>query len=496
MRVFCREHKKGFFTRRKNPIRCENRGHVLGELKLDLKDEPDAKVQWQYCCNCEHFSPIDLGAIRYCPSCNRQVSRVFLCDRCLTISFESDTPQQTKNFTLRSDGAPTPSCPGCLQEVSAALVEHDCVQLGRRVMTPLNSCPICLERLDVDPVPPASVAAGQAIEPVLVEPVSEAWRMESMVIREVVDDQPTTKPPVDNRPDRWDDVIEEKPPTLVPMEKEKSTRLCKDCGSLMDTRYGFCWKCGNQMIAASDASPSLNEITLPSGRIVEDEHLATGQNLNHIEPIIFSWASPEPSDVRISRSTIRVLGIIVGALLLIPFGLLVLTRSASYLSSHTASQPPPSSVQSDQSIATRNAATVDVAAKSTQVNAVQRTEEDELRQFREQRVGATGDDRVSILQAFIRTEKQYPNDYRFPYERAKLAINMAETRSHYEAFNALSLAAEKAIRADKAQEMLEALEADRTTDFHKLSHGHREWNQIVEALKSKNTTLLGMNSQF
>ena len=38
MRVFCPEHKRGFFAPRQSPIKCENRGHVLGTL--DFEGEP------------------------------------------------------------------------------------------------------------------------------------------------------------------------------------------------------------------------------------------------------------------------------------------------------------------------------------------------------------------------------------------------------------------------------------------------------------------------
>ena len=121
------------------------------------------------------------------------------------------------------------------------------------------------------------------------------------------------------------------------------------------------------------------------------------------------------------------------------------------------------------------------------------TAEQELRKLRETRIGASPSDRLTILQLFANSEKQYPSDYRFPYERAKLGISGRETRSHDEAFDALSLAAEEAIKTDKAQEMLEGLEADKFGDFHKLSHGHHEWTHIIEALKRKDATLLTSN---
>ena len=160
MRVFCPQHKTGFFTPRKNPIRCENRGHVLGEFNFQGDANVRAETLWQYCCNCEHFCPIELdqSGLEVCPACNRQTSQRYMCDRCFTVSLESTDSIEAKNFTLTSEGAPQPSCPGCFQEASADLREHDCEKLGAHFITALNACPICLEHLDVGPVFPSSVA--------------------------------------------------------------------------------------------------------------------------------------------------------------------------------------------------------------------------------------------------------------------------------------------------------------------------------------------------
>src|SRR5262249_33057501 len=119
MRVFCPEHKRSFFAPRQNPIKCENRAHVLGELNFAGVAASQVELQWLYCCNCEPFCPIssEQESIARCPVCTRRISRLYACDRCFTISFESDTPLETKNFTLTSEGLPQPSCPGCLQEI-------------------------------------------------------------------------------------------------------------------------------------------------------------------------------------------------------------------------------------------------------------------------------------------------------------------------------------------------------------------------------------------
>lgn len=87
----------------------------------------------------------------HCPVCNRRTSLLYLCDRCFTISFESDTPLEAKNFTLTTEGLPLPSCAGCLQESSGEVREHACDELGASFTTAVTTCPICRERLDIGP---------------------------------------------------------------------------------------------------------------------------------------------------------------------------------------------------------------------------------------------------------------------------------------------------------------------------------------------------------
>jgi len=87
----------------------------------------------------------------------------------------------------------------------------------------------------------------------------------------------------------------------------------------------------------------------------------------------------------------------------------------------------------------------------------------------------------------VKVENQYPRDYRFPYERAKLAVKGARRT---EAFKALNVAAEKAIHTGKANEMLNGLEEDKSGDFSKISQGRYEWSRLVAALKRKDTSLL------
>jgi hypothetical protein len=159
MRAFCSEHKKSFFAPRLSPVKCENRGHILGELDFNGSRGSASHFQWQYCCNCEHFSLVDFDdhGLQRCPVCTRRTSTLYLCDQCGTVSFESSTPLQTKNFTLSAEGIPQPCCPACLRPNSADLREHVCDDGEISFVTGLKVCPICHDRLDVGPSFPSSV---------------------------------------------------------------------------------------------------------------------------------------------------------------------------------------------------------------------------------------------------------------------------------------------------------------------------------------------------
>ena len=125
---------------------------------------------------------------------------------------------------------------------------------------------------------------------------------------------------------------------------------------------------------------------------------------------------------------------------------------------------------------------------STTSNETTSGADDELKTLRERRIRANPSEAAQITAALEAAEEKYPNDYRFPYERAKLSIKGIV--SHHETFEALNEAAEKAIDNGKAQEMLDNLMADKDGDFYKPSRGHHEWEALLQALQSKNKAAL------
>ena len=177
--------------------------------------------------------------------------------------------------------------------------------------------------------------------------------------------------------------------------------------------------------------------------------------------------------------------------MLLSLGLFGVLRSDTHTASATTAQPPVAEASQPQPSVAVTTEVSRSAPAETITQQVAANPEEDLKKLREKRMSATASDRAKIIQAFTKVEKQYPRDYRFPYERAKLVVKVSKEKSQSEAFKALNVAAEKAINTGKANEMLSGLETDKTGDFSKLSQGRFEWARLVAALKRKDTTLLG-----
>ncbi|HKU77370.1 MAG TPA: hypothetical protein VJR02_25880 [Pyrinomonadaceae bacterium] len=568
MRVFCPEHKKGFFAPRQNPIKCENRGHLLGEIDFEGQATSPVDLQWQYCCNCEHFCPADFDqyGLQRCPVCTRKSSLIFVCDRCYVISFESNTPLQTKNFTLTGEGVPQPSCPGCLRPASADLHEHMCDAVNATFITGLSTCPICEERLDLAPAFPSLVAnylkrtkaankvnvtfdyetglfvpvedgefvvitnlaqpvvlprapkfsskrdfyefyqdyyhcsnpdAGdvQIVQPAFVKDAGNGWDLVATGMLEVSKPQPkktvaptpVIQPPVVVK--REEEVIAEPPPVaakkpeVAARKAETGARACPDCGSMIEEKYSFCWKCGHAL--EGERKPR----TILSASDLDDE-LTVQHEARPFNSTVLPWTTARPQeDPSSSRgSVLKLLSIGGISLLLVSLGLFTLMRSDTETAAVTTAPPPPVAQASQPQPSAPVTTEVSRSAPAeTTTQQVTTGPEDELKKLQEKRELAKPSERPKIYQALAKVEKQYPSDYRFSYERAKLAMKGSHSSA---AFKALNAAAEKAISTGKANEMLSGLEEDKEGDFSKLSQGRYEWSRLVAALKRKDTSLL------
>jgi hypothetical protein len=113
---------------------------------------------------------------------------------------------------------------------------------------------------------------------------------------------------------------------------------------------------------------------------------------------------------------------------------------------------------------------------------------DEASKLISQRVSTdTPGERQPIAEALALAENAYPNDYRFPFEHAKLTVTGNE---HHHAFGLLFMAAQRAIDAGKADQLLADVEREKDGAFYRCARGHEEWKTLENALRNKDKTVL------
>lgn len=107
--------------------------------------------------------------------------------------------------------------------------------------------------------------------------------------------------------------------------------------------------------------------------------------------------------------------------------------------------------------------------------------------LRQRIANAAPDERQPIAEALTLAENNYPKDYRFPYEHAKMTVAGSV---HHHAFNLLFIAGQRAIDAGEADLLLADLEKHKDLEFQRCSKGHDEWTILENALKKKDKKVL------
>ncbi len=172
VKIYCPTHQTVFEVEEKPQIVCEIREHALSN------NFPKEEF-WEYCCDCQIFSPSSFGsggkAAENCRHCERQTLRRFLCDECKIVSYESDEDTKGKNFGISPEGI-KPACPGCRKTFGETHSnQHQCADIEGALMTHRAECPFC-RKLTF-----AKASSPKQVEPFPdnVEPPSATGKMPS-----------------------------------------------------------------------------------------------------------------------------------------------------------------------------------------------------------------------------------------------------------------------------------------------------------------------------
>lgn len=310
------------------------------------------------------------------------------------------------------------------------------------------------------------------------------------------------------------------PPMLQPTTASNRIFVrCRSCKNLVEENATVCDKCGANMIEDSATLPVQPPAPAPPPRAVRHqvsdpaETWTQGLNSGGYVPSPSATTyippkTPAPSTSKIEKSA-PTLGMFEAYAEttpqsqsskwpgLIALGAILLTLAAVMIwywwpkrgaVPQSTSQDASSSGVSSTASTTSSTPSAPAPQPKASTSPVTSSADDEVKEIRQRRIAASPSEANQIIATITEAEKKYPNDYRFPYERAKLSIKGIV--SHHEAFDALFTAAEKAIDEGKADDMLSSLETDKDGDFYKLSRGHREWATLAEALRNKDKSTL------
>lgn len=155
LKIFCPTHQSVFEVEAKPQITCEIREHSLSN------GFPKSEY-WEYCCDCQTFSPSDFGtggkAKAACPHCERAITRRFLCDECKITAYDSDTETKGKIYSLNATDGILPNCVGCQKSFTASKIyQHKCPDTESLFFTNRKDCPFCLKPVLSQNAPPKTV---------------------------------------------------------------------------------------------------------------------------------------------------------------------------------------------------------------------------------------------------------------------------------------------------------------------------------------------------
>ena len=140
IKIRCPQHQTVFEVTEKPEIICEIREHALSQ------DFPRGEF-WEYCCDCQVFSPSQFGtggkASENCINCERKIIQRYVCQECKIVACDSEEDTKGKIFKIDLTKGIAPNCPGCQKSFPAKINQHDCKDIEAVLLTSRAECPFC-----------------------------------------------------------------------------------------------------------------------------------------------------------------------------------------------------------------------------------------------------------------------------------------------------------------------------------------------------------------
>src|SRR5262249_49298968 len=182
----------------------------------------------------------------------------------------------------------------------------------------------------------------QIIQPALLSRAGTGWTLAATGLLEVIKQQPkqrlVVQPPVAKpsivKHEESEPAPAPAPAPAAPKNDQPGQRACTDCGAMIESKYAFCWKCGNAMNDERHSSISNGPIDLDDELTVQTESRPNSSTM-------FSWTNGNTPERHGSTrgSVLKLLAIAAVAFALVSLGLFGLLRSSTQTASATVETP-------------------------------------------------------------------------------------------------------------------------------------------------------------
>ena len=282
LKIHCPAHQTTFHINETSKIFCDTVDHSLSD------NFPYDKF-WEYCCDCQTFTPTDLetsnSVQETCQHCERTTISRFICGNCKIVTKDSGEETKGKIFSVNFDSKTIePSCPGCLKSfTSADLSLHKCDSSKAVFLTSRESCPFCKKEI---------VSSNK--EKQIKCPKCKSLNAADAAFC------------VDCRHQLRSDISDIKVGTQIP-KTQLLNSICPNCGKQNEPDSIFCPDCG-QGLKTSPATPT--PPIIPPVELIPDQ-----------PPTLVLPINPNPSPFKTGMSTntkgcLAVIGILFGLILM------------------------------------------------------------------------------------------------------------------------------------------------------------------------------------
>ncbi len=299
-RIFCPIHEAAFEVAVNPKITCEITGHALS-------GGFPASEYWEFCCNCQTFSPSKLGkgekAGKTCFSCQNEISKRFVCASCKTVSFVCVTKAKGQSYFVTEQGI-APFCPGCKSAAGKNIIRHDCTDADAELFTGMSECPFCLEGTQLGFVLPNVQPVGATNQCRICRSDNPAGALYCGTCRSQLGGDVTLEP----RPD------------LKPTEPVET--ICSNCGTPNPPDSDFCGECGQTIFHNVVAPPppppppppkKTEQTTNPFDPEYEMPEFATAAGANGGTSSVSTTAAEIPDSAKALKSLL-IIALVVGGI--------------------------------------------------------------------------------------------------------------------------------------------------------------------------------------